>query len=427
MEDRPMTGDAPTDLRRHPVFQRLWVSQLASVIGMAVADVSLPILLYQLTGSPLQTSVVVALRVGPYTVFGLLAGAYADRLDRRRVMLVGDTINVALVASVPVAAATGTLSVTHLYIVAAASATAWVWTDAAFFGALPAAVGRSRIVAANSALYSTRMVATTVVPGAAGAVAAGIGAYAFSVTAACYALSAVAILLVIRAGQRLDDRGDDQHRSADRPGLGHDIAEGLRFIWRHRLVRALTLLGVGNSLTGGAFSGLLVVYGVESLGLGDDDPRLGVLYAVGAIGALAGTLALPRLTRRVGIERVTLIGLTAATACALAVVAVPSFAWVAGALAAYEAMYLMVVVNGISLRQRVTPDALASRVNTSARLVATSGGPAGALLAGALAQLWSVRGALAVTVGGVALSTVAAWLSPLRTASTDREDHRLTA
>jgi MFS family permease len=407
---------APVSLRTSRSFRLLWTSQVASVAAMAFSDVVLPILLYQLTGSALQTALVLALRVGPYLVFGLVAGAVADRVDRRRLMVGCDLLNAAVLASVPLAGAFGVLSVAQLYAVAAVSATAWVWSDAAFFGALPAVVGRGGLVAANSALYSARMVVDTVAPSAAGVLVAQLGAATtFSVNTAFYVLSAATILMIRQALQHHHE-ADDRLGSGDtlRRRLARDINEGLRFIWDHPLIRPLTLLGAGLSVSVGAVWALLVPYGVEALGLTDDDPGLGLLFGVGGAGALVATLALPRLAARYGVPRITLLGLTATLALTLAIVAAPTLAIALPLVGAWGGTSLLVIVNGITLRQQVTPDALQSRVNASARLIALSGNPLGALLAGIVAQAANVRIALLVGAVGVAASTVLGWLSPLR-------------
>lgn len=394
-------------------FRLLWTSQTASVSAMAFSDVMLPILLYQLTGSALQTALVLALRVGPYLVFGLVAGAVADRVDRRRLMIGCDSLNALALASVPIAGAFGVLTVTQLYAVAVVSASAWVWSDAAFFGALPAVVGRGRLVASNSALYSARMVVDTVAPSVAGILVAQVGAATtFTVNAAFYVLSAATILMIRRALQHEREVSGEQVRLVRR--LGADIGEGLRFVWDHEMVRALTLLGVGLSVSVGAVRGLLVVYGVEALGLPDDDAGLGLLFGVGGAGALVATLSLPWLSRRFGVARVTLTGLTATLGLTVAIALAPSFAVALVLLGAWGGTSLLVMVNGISLRQMVTPDALQSRVNASARLIALSGSPIGALLGGAVAQVTTVRTALLVGASGVAISTVVGWSSPLR-------------
>jgi hypothetical protein len=74
----------------------------------------------------------------------------------------------------------------------------------------------------------------------------------------------------------------------------------------------------------------------------------------------------------------------------------------------------LIIINGITLRQQVTPDHLQARVNTTARMVAWGGQPFGAAVGGVLTELFDIRIALLIVAGGVALSAIYGWFSPLR-------------
>jgi MFS family permease len=407
-------------LWRDRAFVLFWLGRAVSYAGSAVTAVVLPLLVYQLTGSALRTSLLATLELAPYLVFGLFAGALADRWDRRRLMVGCDLTNAALLGSIPAAAAAGALTLAHLYAVALLSAALFVWFDAAHFGALPALVGRERLVAANSALTAAASVIGIVGPAAGGALAAAIGAApAVGLDAASFALSAVCLALIPRALGPARASGGGGAPGA--PGLVRrtleDIGEGLRFLWRQHLVRLLTLLGVGLGVTGGAVNGLLVVYAVETLGLARNDARIGWLFAAGAAGALLASLALPRLAQRAPAGRITLAGLAGGLVC-LAGLALTRDLWTALALRlAWNLCYILVIITGISLRQRVTPDALQGRVNTTARMIAAGGVPFGAALGGVVAEAASVPTAYGVMAVGAAASLAAGWFSPLRQAA----------
>jgi MFS family permease len=151
------------------------VASAVSVFGSRITIVVLPIIVFRITGSPLLTSLLAAVQVLPYLVFGLVAGAAADRLDRRRIMVASDIANALLIGSVPVAAAFGSLRPTHVFAVALLSATAFVWFEAASFGAVPAIAGHEGIVSANSILGSTGVLAAIVGPSIGGLLAATVG------------------------------------------------------------------------------------------------------------------------------------------------------------------------------------------------------------------------------------------------------------
>jgi MFS family permease len=400
-------------LWRDRAFILFWLGRVISITGSAITAVVLPILVFRLTGSPLQTALLTTLEIAPYFVFGLFAGALADRVDRRRLMIACDLINAALLSSIPLAAALGVLTLTQIYLVAPLSMTAYVWFDAANFGALPSLVGRSRLIAANSAIWSASTVIGIIGPALGGLLAAAIGpASAISLDAASFVCSAVALALITRPLNPTRDpapmRGSVFHRTLA------DIREGFQFLWNQRLVRALTLLGFGNSLTGGAVTGLLVVYGVQALGLSQDDARIGWLFTASAVGALGASLLLPRLTKRFPVGRITLIGLFANLALLIGVALAPSLLVGLALVLFWDASHTLIIINGIALRQMVTPDHLQSRVNTTARMIAWGGAPFGAAIGGVVAEATDIRAAYLVMAIGVALSATIGWFSPLR-------------
>ena len=401
---------------RERSFLLFWLARNVSLAGSVITGVVLPILIFQQTGSALQTSLLATFNVLPYLTFGLFAGAVADRVDRKRLMVLCDGVNALLLVSIPLAAALDALTVPHIYAVALLSASAFVWFDAANFGALPALVGREHVLEANSLIWSSGTVIEIIAPSLAGVLAATLGAAnAISLDAASYSVSALLLLLIVRSF----NVARNTTGSAARSRMGADIREGLKFLWHHELVRSLTLLGFGVSFTSGAVTSLLVVYAVRALGLPQNDARIGLLYTAGAIGALLASLWLPQLVRRFAVGRITLVGIFANLASLIGVILAPNI-WVGLIVyALWSFCYSLVVINGISLRQMVTPEHLLSRVNVTARMIAWGGSPFGAAIGGLLAETFDIRTAYLLVGIGVATSALIGWFSPLRTQSLD--------
>jgi MFS family permease len=298
-----MIEESPA-LWRDRSFVLFWLARVVAIGGSTITAVALPILVYQLTGSAAQTSLLTALEVLPYFAFGLVAGALADRVDRRRLMVGCNVLQAALVASIPLAAAFGVLTIAQIYVVALLAMSAFVWFDAANFGALPAIVGRERLVAANSAIWSATTVIGIIAPAVGGGLAALLGAAkVMSIDATTFLISAALLTLIARP---FNQPRATPHE--DRPliqGLVSDIRAGLVFLWQQRLVRTMTLVGFGNSFTAGAVLGLLVIYAVEALGLAVTDGRIGLLFTATGVGGLAASLVLPLLTTRFPVGRIT--------------------------------------------------------------------------------------------------------------------------
>ena len=403
----------PGTLLRDRPFALFWGAHAISEAGSRITYVVAPMLVYQLTGSALGTGVLAALQAVPYLLFGLVAGAIADRADRRRIMVGCNLLQTVILATVPIASAAGVLTVEQVFVVAMLSATLFVWFDAANFGALPLIAGRDRLVEANAAVSGASSLIAVAGPAVAGVLAATIGpANAIGLDAVSYGLSAVALLLVRKPFSTRHLEAASVEPVVRR--LVADVREGLRFLWGHQLVRALTLLGFGISFTGGAVTGLTVVYGAQALDLPETGVRIGLLFSAAALGSLASSVLLPRLNRRYATGSITLAGLTAATVAVAALAFATNFIAALVFFFGWGAAQTLVIINAISLRQRVAPDHLQSRVNVSARMIAWGGMPFGAAVGGALAEVTSIETTYLVMALGVAISAAVGWFSPLR-------------
>lgn len=389
-------------------FRRFLLARAISWAGSAITLIALPLLLFQRTGSVGLTAALTALEALPYLAFGLIAGALADRWSRRRIMVVASIANATVLATVPITDAMHLLGPTHLLIVAFTSAGLAVFFDAASFAALPALIGKDRLPAATSISVSTSTVIGMAGPPAGGTLAATLGA------ANVLAVDAISFLLAaaVIAGLPIGRPAPAPHRRR----FAADIAEGLRYIWRQPLIRSLTLLGIGNSMTAGAVLGLLVATAVHHLGLPDTDARIGLLYGACGLGTLIAGIALPRLTRIAPIGWITLGGLAANWALLLGWTFTTAIPLALLILCAWQATNSLVTINGILARQQLSPDHLQGRVNATARMIAWGGQPLGAATAGTLAEHWSIQTALLITGSAVACAALLGLLTPLRLA-----------
>jgi MFS family permease len=391
-------------------FSRYLSARVLSVAGAVVSAVALPVLVYQLTGSAGWTSAVTAAEALPYLVFGLLAGALADRLDRRKMMVALDFVVAAVLLSVPLAWLAGGLSAPHVVVVAFATQTAFVFFDAANFGALPALVGKDRLPVAYSTLYGRTTVIELVVPGLTGLLVAVVAPAALL---AVNALTAVGSALLLR--------GIASSMANPRPvrGAGEivaDVREGLRFLWHEPIIRTLTLVGATHSVAIGGWMAVLVPFADRVLGVAPrGDVRLAALFSSWGVGAIIASWVLPKLTERWGGARLALTALPLSVLGGLFVLVSPHWIVTCAAIVYWGAAGAAVVINGITYRQQVCPAELQSRVNTTGRMIAWGlGQPLGAALAGALSVAAGdpragLLAALVVLLAGVVL----AWVTPV--------------
>ncbi|SDF73770.1 Predicted arabinose efflux permease, MFS family [Lentzea fradiae] len=390
-------------------FARYLHARTLSVFGAVIAAVTLPVLVYQLTGSAGWTSAVAAAEALPYLVFGLLAGALTDRLDRRKMMVALDFSVAAVLASVPLAWLAGVLTAPHVVVVAFAAQTAFVFFDAANFGALPALVGKERLTAAYSVVFGRTTVLELVVPGLTGLLVAVVAPAALL---AVNALTGVASALLLRA--------ITTSLANPRPvkGAGElvaDVREGLRFVWVEPVVRTLTLVGATHSVVTGAYFAVLVPYADKVLGIAPrGDVRLAALFSCWGVGAIIAARTLPRLTARWGNAAVALAALPASLLGGVLVLVSGHWLPVCAAAVYWGAAGAAVVINGITYRQQVCPEELRSRVNTTARMLAWGlGQPLGAGLAGVVSvTAGDPRAGIAAGLAVLLCGVVTAWVTP---------------
>jgi MFS family permease len=388
-------------------WRRYWLSRIVSYAGATVTYVAAPILVYSLSGSPLLTGITAATEGLPYLLFGLLAGALADRMDRQRVMVAADLVNAAVLATVPIAAALGRLTAAHVILAGLAVMTVFVFWDAANFGAVPTLVGKDRIREATNAVWGTTQVFDIVLPGLVGVAVAWIAPSSlYWVNAFTFLASAFLVRSITRAMTG--------EREGEHPRLREDVLTGLRWLWAHTTLRTMTFIGTTVSFSLGAILGQLVPFADQVLGIRQGDVRLGAVFAAFSVGGLLGTLA-GRWLRPFTPARVCLVSTTAMAAI---IVLIP---WPRD----YRLTFLLVVlfgianvisvVNNITFRQEETPEDMQSRVNTTGRMLSWGlGAPAGALLggvvAGAVGPEWGMASGSIVVVIGVSLG----WMSDLR-------------
>jgi MFS family permease len=371
-------------------FAKAVVASGFANLADGVLWVALPLLAVQLTRSPLLIAgVTVAARL-PW-LLAPVAGAFADRLDRRQSMVRVNLVRTVLLGGLALAVAADLANIPMLYAVAVLLGVAETLFDTSAQSLLPALVGRDDLTRANSRLYAVELVANTFIgPPLGGLLAAAGLAVALGVPAAAYLVGAGFLTLIVGSFRAAGAAPAGSTRLRD------EIAEGASFVWRHRLLRPLAImLGIEN-MTFAAASAVFVLFAVAPGPMGLSEAGFGILSATLGIGALLGTwLAVPA-ERRLGRVRTLVVSVVLMSA-SLVVPALTANAVLVGASFAVGgvAMVLWNVVT-VSLRQRITPDRLLGRMNAAYRLVGWGTMPVGAALGGFLAEALGLRPTFAV-------------------------------
>jgi predicted MFS family arabinose efflux permease len=394
-----------TRLYANPAFVVFWAARTISFAGTGITGIVLPVLVYRMTGSAADVAALLVLETSPYLVFGLIAGALADRADRKKMMVAWSMVAALLLVSVPGAAALHALTLAQVFAVTFGIGTAFVWFDAANFGSVPALVDRAQLPTAMSMIASSGTLALLIGPALGGFLLTIMSPpYALGFDAASYVISALLLALIRRPFRKPETAQTQLGR------IRTDIAEGLRFVWHQPVIRTMTLSVFCACLTWGGTCSLLVVYASRALHLAHADVRLGLLYSAGELGGLISLVAVPALVKRQAIGRVMAAFLAANVAAVGLLAVAPSYGWALVLYCAYELVYLMVTSTGITVRQMLSPDHMQARVNTAGRLIAYGGQPVGALLGGLLAEVLPIRLTFAVLALGVAAGAgLAGW------------------
>ena len=362
----------------------MWWSSAFGNLGDGIYLVALPLLALDLTRSPALVAGVTLAGSLPWLFFALPAGAYADRLDRRRTMTTVTLVRVVAIGGLALAAWADVASLPMLYAVALVLGIGQTFFDTAAQSLMPALVARDDLSRANARLYAVEMTMNQFAgPPAGGALAARSTALSLGASALSFLLAAVPLARMA---------GSFRPARETLPGrLRTEIAEGLHYVWSNPVLRTFALLlGVMNLVSTGMFA-VFPLFAVKPGPMGLSEAGFGLLLTSMTVGALAATAVTDRIEKRVGsapvlVVSVTLIGLPFFVPFATASV-------VANAVALTVASGAGVAWNvvTVSLRQRITPDHLLGRMNATYRLLGWGGMPIGAGLGGLIGELFGVR------------------------------------
>jgi len=375
-------------------FGKLWAAVGISNLGDGVTAVAFPLLVAAITRDPvLVAGATVAGRL-PWLVFALPAGAVADRLDRRRVMVLTDAFRAILVALLGVLLFAGGVSLPAVYVVAFLLGSAETLYDTSSEAIVPALVGEDLLPAANGRLQATEWVGNAFLGPPVGAVLlAAAAGLPFLVDGASFL--AAALLVGWIAGRFRSTRLEPSTT------LRADIGEGLRWLWRHTVLRTLAMMAGVTNLLATAILAIFVLYVQDVVGLGD--VGFGLVMALAGAGGLVGALVTAVVVRRVG-PGTTLPGVVVVEGVVAVTMGVVSSPWVVGTMAVLFGLSVTAWnVVAVSLRQSLTPDALRGRVASVARLLAWGTQPLGALVGGGIASWLGLRAPFLVAAAGLLL------------------------
>jgi MFS family permease len=384
-------GRSPAD------FWKFWGGQTLSQLGSSFTTFALPLIVFKQTGSALDLGIAAAVNILPYLLFGLVLGAWVDRVDRKRLMILADVGRALVIGVIPVLWWLGAMEVWCIYVVGFLTATLTIVFEAGEFAALPSLVSSEDLVTANGRIQATYSGAAVLGPVLAGVLVAFMSVPALLLLdALTFVASAVSLVLV-----RARFNPEEEPGGEERPSILEDVREGLRYVLGHPVLRGIAVMMALVNLVAASVHAQLVLLAKERLQA--TDTEVGWLYAAGSLGMVVLSLAAGPLRRRLSFSTVALGALAGYGLLTVALGATRTYPLALVVWGAASGLAVLFNVAAGSLRQSIVPNELLGRVMTVSTVLAWSAIPVGTTLSGALIE--STRD-VALVYGAIGLITL---------------------
>jgi MFS family permease len=378
-------------------FWKFWAGQTVSNLGSSFTQWAVPLLVFKLTHSAVNLGIATAATFLPYLLFGLVLGAWMDRVDRKRAMIALDSLNTIVILSVPLVATYWHLSVWWIYGVTFIQSTVFIAFSAGEFAAIPSLVATDDLVTANGRIQATYSAAQVAGPLLAGLLVSFMPIqWVMAFDAGSFAVSALTLSL-IRASFNVAAEGEAREPTS----ILKDVKDGLRYVIAHPVLRNISMMMALINFVGATTYTQLVLFARDRLHVG---PRgVGVLFAAGSAGVVITGLLAGRLRKRFSF---TALAMTSLMLMGAMEIVFAGMRWFAAALplwAAASGLGILFNINTGSLRQAIVPNHMLSRIMSIASVLAWSAIPAGALVGG-----WIVKdtGNVALVYGVIGIVNI---------------------
>jgi MFS family permease len=394
------TSEAIAPARLGRSFRWLFSASFINNLGDGVTVAAGPLLVASLTRDPFLVSLAVLSEYLPFLLFGIPGGAVADRVDRKRMVVIANVSRAAMLSVLVYTVVTGSVSIAIVLIALFALATAEVFADSASSTLLPSLVSREDLGLGNARIQGSMLLTNQLVGPPIGAFLFTIGmALPFATNAACFLLGAV-LISRIAATTRAE-------RSGPTTGFVADMAEGVRWLVHHPPMRTLAITILLFNVTFGAAWSVLVLYASDRLGMGA--VGFGLLTTAVAVGGVFGTLLYGRLERHFALADIMRVGLIIETITHLVLALTTSAAVALGMLVVFGGHAFVWGTTSTVVRQRAVPNELLGRVGGVYRVCIVGGIVIGTPLGGLLARQFGVTAPFWFGFFGSALLVVLLW------------------
>jgi len=394
-------------------FVRVWSAAAISIFGSLITRMALPFVAILVLGAgAFEVALVRSIDLLAALLFGLIVGAWVDRLRRRPVMIWADLGRAVLLVTIPIAAVGGWLTLAQLLLVSFTVAILSTFFDAADNAYLPSIVRRDELVRANSALAASGSAAEFT--------AFGISGFLVQVLTAPIAIFFDAISFVVSAVLLGSIRRPEPPPppKADREPVLLEIREGLAIIARDPIIRAFTLASMAMATLWGVFGAIWILFAIEELGLGA--AAIGVIAGFGGLSSLVGATVAERVTRRMGVGPAAIASMLVASAgfalIPLAPASMPilAFGFLVGQQLFGDGAVTLYDVAETSVRQARVHDRALGRVAATVQVGSVGAQLVAALGAGLAAEVIGLRATAFLAPLGTLVAAGILVASPVR-------------
>ncbi|HZM72860.1 MAG TPA: MFS transporter [Candidatus Polarisedimenticolia bacterium] len=388
---------APQRLGRS--FRWLLSAALINNVGDGVVIAAGPLLIASQTRDPFLVSLALMMEYLPVFLFGFIGGTFADRFDRKRMVIFSNAGRALVLAVLVATIATGSVNIVVVLVALFAMGTAETFADSASSTLIPGLVAKSDLGIANSRMQGAFLLTNQLLTPPIGAFLFAVGmALPFATNAACYALGAVLISRVVTAPREPAGQGSS---------FVADLVEGFRWLMAHPPMRTLSLTILAFNVTFGAAWSVLVLYATDRLGM--SEVGFGLLTTAIAIGGVAGTVLYGPLERRFSLADIMRVGLVIETLTHLILALTTSQELVLATFVVFGAHAFIWGTTSTVVRQRAVPDELLGRVGGVYRVAIVGGMVIGTPLGGLIAKGFGLTTPFWFGFAGSALLVIVLW------------------
>jgi Na+/melibiose symporter-like transporter len=401
-------------LWRNPAFLRFWAADTVSVFGSLITRIALPFTaILILDASAFEVSLLVLADLAPSCVLGLPVGVWVDRLRRLPLMIASDVLRAVVLFSIPIAAAFDALTLAQLYAVSFVASALTVLFRVAQISILPALVSREDLLEANSKTSATQSVSEIGAFGVGGwLVQLFSGPGAILIDAVSFLASAVLLRSV-----RVSEVAPSMEIRSD---MRQEIVAGLSHVWRQPLLRATALASTTLWFGFSIFGTIISLFALKELGF--EAGPLAMIFAVGGVSSLLGSVFARPVTRTLGVGVAMIVGMLVAGLLLMPLTAAQGH----GAFAAVcllvqqlgDGAVVIFMINEVSLRQTIVAPGLIGRVNASTEFLRAIARLSGVLVAGLAGDVIGLRATLGLGGAVVTLGAIFLALTSLRSLKT---------